>query len=743
MYAWTEKRLLNALYTLLTQTQVPVAICLFIDGLDEFDGRYSAIIETIRSLSSQSHIKVCLSSRPLPDFEKAFAGMPSLRLQDLTFDSILAYAEYQLLNLIEERILNSKLEEERTRELLYKIVGQAQGVFLWAVIAIRDVRDGLQDMADLNELELMIEGLPAGVENLYTQILHRLKPVYRREAMRFLQIILYESELHEPWKNYLDLYRLYFINLQRVSEDLPLVCSGVGMSALVGACHALKIRLLSHTLGLLDLRPIKEVVDLWDMVPDFKKITFESEDDLIPFTKVRFHHRTVKEFLLHNIEAKTSLATAGLKEEHLRICIARGTFAHLEHLAQVRGRTFELNPRLSFVAALRSALTQVVIVERLVGAAQTKFMRSLHNYSFMWKSLVEAVEGSSFDTLNPIPYRICGSYGPSVDLIALAAGSGMWRYVCEVLGFPTLELRRYPPSLLDFRHLFSTENVIVAGLSWVTSTQCDLHPSGYRRRLNECLEWKTYTQEADLIKAEVDSNMLTETYLLASLRPFENDLNLAEKLSLIEILVHAGANPVVQVEPAKGDVGVFWHNWLNFLVRLRGYNYFKPRGDLDWVDKRVTLDDIFNTTKALLAQGADIEVDQLLGLTSSSGEFDLHVTVSPMFLLEEIFSGYPEFCHFAAAIKPKMRRPLRGISIIHKTNHTANHVEPENQAKLYPDDEESEMLWPLIADWQETNRIDDRDALWSATARVWRAHYPDIRLKEDSDEGPDVYSDKD
>ena len=158
------RTVLRALSTLLTQTQVPVAICLFIDGLDEVDGRYDDVVETINHLFVQTNVKACLSSRPLLDFEKAFSEMPSLRLQDLTFESILAYADHQFSKLMQERISDSKLDSRRTRFLLDKIVNQAQGVFLWAVVAIRDVCESLQDMADLDELESMIETFPSGIE---------------------------------------------------------------------------------------------------------------------------------------------------------------------------------------------------------------------------------------------------------------------------------------------------------------------------------------------------------------------------------------------------------------------------------------------------------------------------------------------------------------------------------------------------------------------------------------------------
>ena len=66
-------------------------ICLFVDGLDEFDGDDIARAELIKlfgGVSSLSHVKVCVLSRPWLIFKDAFRNPPSLRLQDLTHNDI-------------------------------------------------------------------------------------------------------------------------------------------------------------------------------------------------------------------------------------------------------------------------------------------------------------------------------------------------------------------------------------------------------------------------------------------------------------------------------------------------------------------------------------------------------------------------------------------------------------------------------------------------------------------------------
>lgn len=63
-------------------------ICLFIDGLDEYegdsDGTYVDIVALFSEIATSPNIKICLSSRPWLAFEDSFLLGPTLRLEDLT-----------------------------------------------------------------------------------------------------------------------------------------------------------------------------------------------------------------------------------------------------------------------------------------------------------------------------------------------------------------------------------------------------------------------------------------------------------------------------------------------------------------------------------------------------------------------------------------------------------------------------------------------------------------------------------
>ena len=65
------------------------------DGLDEFDGDHAEIVTFFQLVSSFSHTKLCVSSRPLLVFDQALGMFPKLRLQDLSWTISTVSATYK------------------------------------------------------------------------------------------------------------------------------------------------------------------------------------------------------------------------------------------------------------------------------------------------------------------------------------------------------------------------------------------------------------------------------------------------------------------------------------------------------------------------------------------------------------------------------------------------------------------------------------------------------------------------
>jgi hypothetical protein len=81
---------------LLEQKEVSLKICLFIDALDEYEGDHLEVGELLKLVAGHKSVKVCVSSRPLLVFDRAFNSFPGLMLQNLTHGDINKYVRNRL-----------------------------------------------------------------------------------------------------------------------------------------------------------------------------------------------------------------------------------------------------------------------------------------------------------------------------------------------------------------------------------------------------------------------------------------------------------------------------------------------------------------------------------------------------------------------------------------------------------------------------------------------------------------------
>jgi len=253
---WTWREVFESvasLDSLSSDTRFNLAI--FIDGLDEFTGDFSELIQLVKKFHSCRSIKVCVSSRPWNDFRDAFADCPQLRMELLTstdmkcfvhgrFDSTRAFLELQAVSPV------------RACELREAIVEKASGVFLWASVVTNDLLTGLTEGDSLADLEATLEKLPADLEELYKTLWHGIRPKYKIESAQILAIFrsfkssqrcLFGQVLPE-WlmTTGIPLYILWFAD-GGAAEDASYIT------------QTLTRRLASRTRGLLEIRPSGDV----------------------------------------------------------------------------------------------------------------------------------------------------------------------------------------------------------------------------------------------------------------------------------------------------------------------------------------------------------------------------------------------------------------------------------------------------------------------------------------------------
>jgi hypothetical protein len=148
---WSLSELKDAFKLLATQTTVKTKICFFVDGLDEYDGDVTEMVELFMVTANSPSVKICLSSRPWLVFEDAFQGLPGLRLQDLTNNDITYFVNDKLIN--NRRWAQLAVEDpERSIHLVNEIVTKAGGVFLWVKLVVVSLHNGLGNHDDIEDL---------------------------------------------------------------------------------------------------------------------------------------------------------------------------------------------------------------------------------------------------------------------------------------------------------------------------------------------------------------------------------------------------------------------------------------------------------------------------------------------------------------------------------------------------------------------------------------------------------------
>ena len=191
----TFAELRKACLALISQNSYPLRICIFIDGIDEYDGDHSQICDFFTHfVTSSSCVKIVLSSRPIPACLAAFSSYPGLRLQDLTYPDIERYVDDRLAKHVSMARLVAR-EGESAAQLTTDISNRAPGVFLWVMLAVKSLLDGLHSYDRVADLHRRLELLPPDLENLYQHMMDRMTPLYRQQASQFFQIIVASTKL--------------------------------------------------------------------------------------------------------------------------------------------------------------------------------------------------------------------------------------------------------------------------------------------------------------------------------------------------------------------------------------------------------------------------------------------------------------------------------------------------------------------------------------------------------------------
>ena len=182
---WHEARLRECLLSVFDHSSK--GLCVFIDGLDEYEGNLMQLLRFLRKLqtvgeNSGTPRKIYVSSRPEPIPSQLLEGTPSLSMSEENRRGIRAYVQ-SIMNDMPPKIA----EDSQWRNICNEIVNRADGVFLWARFALDELVQGYCKGESIDELSARLQSVPDELEGIYKRIIERMEPQARNEAFVMLQ----------------------------------------------------------------------------------------------------------------------------------------------------------------------------------------------------------------------------------------------------------------------------------------------------------------------------------------------------------------------------------------------------------------------------------------------------------------------------------------------------------------------------------------------------------------------------
>lgn len=273
---WSRIQLVEALQRLGGLDDVGWKICLFIDGLDEYSGDRTRLIEVIRKIGDSDKIKICTSSRPWLEFSDAFGGRDcqwKLHLQEYTRGDIQQFVKDELQGSADFDRLQ-KRDRVAAGNIVGEITERAQGVFLWVFLVVRSLLRGLCYADDISDLQRRLRELPDDLYEYFDRMLNSIEAVYRENVARLFLTMAYA-------KSTLPVLTFYFIDVGNTpldKEPLPFLRTWPNVEP--------------EKLDILDLKKRQLIARCKDLI----HITSYPNAPIIFAEQVSFLHRTVFDF---------------------------------------------------------------------------------------------------------------------------------------------------------------------------------------------------------------------------------------------------------------------------------------------------------------------------------------------------------------------------------------------------------------------------------------------------------------
>lgn len=307
---WTRQELAEAFNQLARQSLLNTKFCFFIDGLDEYEGDRSELIDIIKGLATSPSVKICLSSRPWNVFIDAFGQRSdrNLRIQEFTKDDIKRHVEFQLE--MNPRYVELQNKDNGYKDLVQKICDKAQGVFLWVYLVTSSLLRGLEEKDEIADLQRRLNLLPKDLEDYFKHIFDAIEDAYQEQTAQIFQIAV---QAVQP----LSVIAFLFLDEEKKDPEY----------ALNDDKHRLSD---AETYSIYD----KMRTRLNARCKDLLEVNKYEDDSTFLKYRVDFLHRTVKDFLqTHDMQEMLKSRAAANFDARVSLCRI--------FLAQIKALPFE------------------------------------------------------------------------------------------------------------------------------------------------------------------------------------------------------------------------------------------------------------------------------------------------------------------------------------------------------------------------------------------------------------------
>lgn len=413
-------------------------VFILVDALDEHlpVSEHGELLDVFQRFEEMTNVRLVLSSRPERIFDTRLADSRQLRLQDLTGPDIYHFSLGSLLKRVD-------FQEGRSsafaKELAVEIVRKAEGVFLWARLAVDSLKRGFVDGNFNNEIWDRLHDMPTELSDYFKSIWKRLgddQKRYQVFAANVFSLLLCKArdfDKGEDPRN--SAFDLLMMGLALNPEDAHLLVHGeihIEEAYLLRLCQETEKRILSHCAGLVE---VSEEYEFFDCTKCHCAPT--NIDLTIAKKKCQFVHRTAKDFFRETPEGKRLIDSNDMAQDGTDFRFVLGWLARL---AAFRNLRYTLHR-----CRLPIVITMDYLLSFLGSADNASTFSTEQRYSLI--ALIHKLHFRfSGHPDNPIfnNWRLANHYTRIYPFVILAAYCGHGDYVVRYLEMQASSGRPFP-----------------------------------------------------------------------------------------------------------------------------------------------------------------------------------------------------------------------------------------------------------------------------------------------------------